>query len=845
MVQCRLKGKAQRVYNTLSEDLSSDYDTVKAIILRAYDLVPEAYRQKFRNFKETNMTFVEFARHKEQFFEEWLKSKEIDNFDKLKEIILVEEFKRMVTRDLKIHLEELKLDSLQEIAIAADKYSLAHKQESIRSVVGEPFREVVIDVVGPLPRTRGRNEYLLTIIDRMTRFPEAVPLRSIRGEKVLEAVIGFFTKYGIPKKLQSDCGTNFTSRFFKKKMSELGICHVTSSPYHPQSQGQVERFHQTLKSVLKKFCFETGKEWDKEVPFALFAIRSVPNEALGFSPFELVFGHSVHGPLEVLKEHWEGETPEVNILDYLSGLQEKLQKAWDFAKENLCKNQVVMKTNYDIGAQKRSFNPGDRVLVLLPIPGNPLRAQFSGPWKILKKCNDVNYNIETPGKRRKTRICHINMLKPFISRNLDDVEVVDTDPVSLINVEVDTVVSDKLSVNHDTLSSNSEILNNLPFKFQHLNEEKSSSLIKLINKYKDLFKDTPGRTTILEHDVDIGEAKPIKQCPYRPNPTKRDIVKEEVKYMLENDLIVPSCSPWSSPVVLVKKEGGQHRLCFDYRKVNAVTKTDSFPLPRVEDCIDRVGSAKFIPKLDLLKGYCQVGLSPRARQISAFATGDGLYECKVMPFGMKNVAATFQRLMNFITRDLEGCVVYIDVLVIFSDDWETHLQRLEALFKVLREAGLVVNLRKSDFAQAKIVLPRARSGPGLGTDASDTGLGAVLLQEDHDANLLPVAYFSRKLTPAEKKYSTIEKEALCLHYSCVLCGAAAPYVCPRLQPANILGSLRGLPAPKKTGVRDNVAQIRKYMHEFQTMISEENLWFWNVLQRSREQRPTLGLGFVV
>lgn len=146
MLQCKLKGKAQRVYNTLSEDLASDYDTVKSIILRAYDLIPEAYRQKFRNFKkETGMTFVEFARKKEQFLDDWMKSKEADSFDKLKELIVVEEFKRMVGRDLKIHLDELKLDSLQEIAIASDEYSLAHRQDCVKENNSKRF----------LPRNNG------------------------------------------------------------------------------------------------------------------------------------------------------------------------------------------------------------------------------------------------------------------------------------------------------------------------------------------------------------------------------------------------------------------------------------------------------------------------------------------------------------------------------------------------------------------------------------------------------------------------------------------------------------------------------------------------------------------
>lgn len=133
LVQCRLVGKAQRVYNNLSDDLSADYDTVKSIVLKAYDLVPEAYRQKFRNLrKDPNTTYVEFARKKDQFLDDWLKSKEVDNFVKVKELLLAEEFKRNVSRDLRIHLEELKLDSIQEIAIASDEYALTHREEPSR-----------------------------------------------------------------------------------------------------------------------------------------------------------------------------------------------------------------------------------------------------------------------------------------------------------------------------------------------------------------------------------------------------------------------------------------------------------------------------------------------------------------------------------------------------------------------------------------------------------------------------------------------------------------------------------------------------------------------------------------
>ena len=257
------------------------------------------------------------------------------------------------------------------------------------------------------------------------------------------------------------------------------------------------------------------------------------------------------------------------------------------------------------------------------------------------------------------------MLKPFVER-----EVKDEIAVEMIINEV------KPENNFEVMSSefphaNSEILKNLPEYLKHLDGKELQQIIDVVIEFKDLFRDDPGRTNIIEHDVDVGEAKPIKQGPYRLNPNKKEIVNKEVDYMLKHNLIKASCSSWSSPVVLVPKERGQHvqyRLCFDYRKLNNVTKSDSYPMPRVDECIDKIGNAKYISKFDLLKGYWQVGLTPRAQAVSAFVTNNGLYECKVMPFAMKNASATFQRLMNFITQGLEGCVIYIDDIIIYSDD---------------------------------------------------------------------------------------------------------------------------------------------------------------------------------
>ena len=166
----------------------------------------------------------------------------------------------------------------------------------------EPFSRILIDCVAPLPRTKSGNEYLLTIMCTSTHFPEAIPLRKIKPKSIVKALINFFTFVGLPKSVQSDQGSNFMSGVFQQVIHELGIKPYRSSAYHPESQGALERFHQILKNMIRSYCFDTEKDWDEGIHLLLFAVRESVQECLGFSPFELVFGHSVRGPLKLLKE---------------------------------------------------------------------------------------------------------------------------------------------------------------------------------------------------------------------------------------------------------------------------------------------------------------------------------------------------------------------------------------------------------------------------------------------------------------------------------------------------------------------------------------------------------------
>ena len=498
-------------------------------------------------------------------------------------------------------------------------------------VPDEPFSKIIIDNVGPLPKTKRGNQYLLTIICPTTRYPIAIPLRNISAKNVVNALMKVFTNFGIPKEIQSDRGSNFTSELFVRILKELDIKQTLSAAYHPESQGALERWHQTFKSMLRKFCVESQLEWDEGIDFLLFAIREVPQESVGFSPFEMLFGRPVRGPLSVIKDQWVNTPTESTqtIQQYMDKLKNTLKEVRKIAKENLKDKQSVMKIYYDKKSKVRKFQPNDLVLAYLPVPGSPLKAKFSGPYPVVKNVNNHTYIIKTPDRRKSTQIIHVNLLKSYHSR-----ETGNGSSETVVNLNFKGHLSEEDNSLEDLIptskpQSNSEVLKNLDLFLNHLIPWQSKDIKDLISSYPTLFQDFPRKSGVLLHDIElVPGATPIRQQAYRVGPERKNKMKMEVEYLLRHGLARPSKSPWASPCILVPKEDGSFRFCTDYRKINNITIKDSYPLPLIDDLIDSVGQAKFVTKIDLLKGYYQVGLTERAKLISAFITPFGLFSMK-------------------------------------------------------------------------------------------------------------------------------------------------------------------------------------------------------------------------
>ena len=978
LLQSVLVGKAQEIYGSLSVEQSSNYEHVKEAILKAYELVPEAYRQKFRNYlKYDSKTHVEFAREKENLFNRWCHSKEIgQDFKKLKQMVLLEEFKDKVRPDIRSHLDEQKVEELEKAAIMADDYALTHKMSSKsgnpqqkryhgsgnrenisrnaddRKRQGKSTENVgLVSKVEPLKpiscghcgkpghiitncwklggktpcehcgRFNHKSEDCRIAKNKLQKEVKPTGLTSLKGLKVSpfnesenskgvkvkplidrnhfveknkgikvnplhndksciedeispktesdymenykpfisEGVVSLVGDENSSQKVKilRDTGAtqslmldsvlpltenSFTGANVLISGVEMGVLEV---PLHevniksslingnivigmrpslpvegislilgndlagekvmvdprvvekPRDDVKTERLAEKFPGIFpasvvtrsmkakKEAIKEQGKQEiglsgtflenidvkfeernkekadkalmrnesrnvkdnipekqesesrsvisrqnlieeqrnDKEL-LDLFKIALTPVEAekvsVGYLIKENILmrkwsSHCVTiGPLLLLKEKWLDEDPEkISVLKYVATFKDRLFRAGQIAKRNLQESQSKMKVWYDRKAKSRCFEPGDRVLVLFPVVGNPLQAKYSGPYKVVKKISDTNYLVKTPGRRKETQVCHINMLKAYHEKPKPELVTLNNrlgleslthskDCVGQVaEKEEDTESEVRLENDQQPIKlQNSQILNDLGTKLSHLPSVQRKELAEVITQYREVFPDVPSKTNLIKHDVDVGDSAPIKQHPYRVSPMKKELLDKEVQYMLKNDIIEESQSNWSSPCILVPKHDGGFRFCTDFRKVNDKTKSDSFPIPRITDCIDQIGNAKFVSTFDMLKGYWQVPLTQRAREISAFVTPSGLYQYKVMPFGMKNAPATFQRMVNKLVRDIDGCEGYIDDVVIFSDNWSDHIRQIERFFQIMREAKLTINLMKSEFGKA-------------------------------------------------------------------------------------------------------------------------------------------------
>lgn len=238
----------------------------------------------------------------------------------------------------------------------------------------------------------------------------------------------------------------------------------------------------------------------------------------------------------------------------------------------------------------------------------------------------------------------------------------------------------------------------------HLEEKARADIRAVFAEYQGLFKDKPGMAKVREHSILLEEGFAPKSCrPYRVPAALQGEVSRQVDELLEGDLIFPCESPHAHPIVCVAKKDGSLRICVDYRRLNAGTVADAYPMALQQELIMRVGKARFITLLDLRRGYWQVPLAKSAQLLTAFVCPRGQFAWRVMPFGLRNAAQTFQRAMNeLLLPHSEYACAYLDDIAVFSETLEEHLQHLRAVFAALERVNLQVKLEKCQIACGSI-----------------------------------------------------------------------------------------------------------------------------------------------
>ncbi|CAM5091326.1 unnamed protein product [Eretmochelys imbricata] len=319
-------------------------------------------------------------------------------------------------------------------------------------------------------------------------------------------------------------------------------------------------------------------------------------------------------------------------------------------------------------------------MVLKALKASKMEASWEGPFMVRECMEAVNYLIAFLDPTLKPKVYHVNTLKPFYSR---EIKVLQFTAQERDNAEWPE------GVYYEGKSNSSIEAVSLSITLGH---KQQYQIQKLCTSFTPMFSATPGQTERVYHSIDTGDARPRRAQLSRMAPQAKTTIEREIKDMLQMDVIRPSESAWASPVVLVPKPDGEIHFCMDYHKLNAVTYPENYPMPCTDELLEKLGCAQFISTLDLTKRYWQVPLDDPAKERSAFISHVGLYEFNVLPFELRNVPATFQRLVdNLLAGFGEFAVAYLDNIVMVSDSWVEHLQ---AIFQCIREAGLTVKAKK-------------------------------------------------------------------------------------------------------------------------------------------------------
>lgn len=332
----------------------------------------------------------------------------------------------------------------------------------------------------------------------------------------------------------------------------LKVSKLSTTPYHPQANGLVERFNGTLKQMLKAYAVVEPLKWDVHLPYVLFAYREVPNETTGFTTFELLYARHVRGPLDILKEQWEEPTEEqTSVLSYLMETRERMETVRKMVTDMESLAKKNQKRYHDKNARNRNFEVGQKILVVLPTSTSKLLAQWKGPYEVTQKVSPVDFKVRL--SKSKETVYHVNMLKEWFEREPE--ENSKSEIMACLNV-ISSLANDDVQIADDVVSDRvptlqqTEPATDVQYS-TNLTAEQMDQIQRLVEEFGDIFTDVPKRTHLMKHSLKTSTEVPIQMKPYPIPYALQDKVKRELQQMMDLGIIEETDSPYSAPVVLI------------------------------------------------------------------------------------------------------------------------------------------------------------------------------------------------------------------------------------------------------------------------------------------------------
>ncbi|GFO16626.1 reverse transcriptase [Plakobranchus ocellatus] len=547
------------------------------------------------------------------------------------------------------------------------------------TLVEIPFQHVIIDIVGPLPVSQSRYEYILTLVDLSTRWAEGVPLRHISAKDVAQSLFELFCRLGFPCDIQSDKGQQFMSKILREFNSLTNIKHFLSSSYHPQTNDVVERFHSTLKGMLRKLAFDSPSNWCQYLNAALFAYRCQVHTSTDYSPFFWLYGRSPRGPVEILHDSMSNSnlSPETSLqYQFVIDFHNKLKVGWTLAASALKESADKSREHQSLNPRVKTFAVDEQVLVLLLSSNNKLSLTLQGPFNIAKKLSPVVYLVDFG---HRVSPLHVNLLRKYhrdspyqIKQPTSTVSAENTTakanaashqptafepallpfahasmefdplifPFGSEDIEMPSEMSPSMTAEDDiattayvstvTEDSITELGSSIPTpSLSHeetlrvninpcLDSAKVQQVQELLTEFQDILTSLPGLTTTIHHVIRLSTNEIIRIKPYPLPFASQEFLKTEISQLLSLGVIEHSTSPYCSPVVIVKKKDGSLRLCIDFIKLNSFIIFDSENIPLPEDLFMQMSKSEIFSTCDFAKAYWQIPLEENSKKFTAF-----------------------------------------------------------------------------------------------------------------------------------------------------------------------------------------------------------------------------------